>query len=612
MNELEASLSPTSLPCNSETDQADVQYAWLQLTVTNVSGAPIDVSAIELLIEFVVDPAGTTGGTPAALILAGYAASVDAAPAPGTNWSLPRSQSAPCAFNAIPGANTMEADEEAIFLFTDIAVDQAQGTSNVTVTVIPQIPGGLTVANTPPVTKTAPVLAVMSFTAVPQLLIPPANTTTLGWTTIGAGDCQLGWHPSSANVYDNGGPLTTNPSPVPLQAAGTPDSPYLTAELFDDTQFTLSATGAVTLAPQCVVRVDQATFSAVDAATQSIPVYTVSPWEIFALKWTCLPNAGATINVDDPAAVYNIITPGGQIITPGETPLDASGYAFAIITSGVNFTLSMSPECRPIPPVPVGVHEVQFSGFTGIAKVVNAAIGLQTANLTWTAANVVSFTLAAIDLDTNQAVPIANPDYNAASASVDLPLLTFPFGSWQLPTPVTFTLTAEGYTAPGQQAPDPITITVDPIEVSLSSFTASTYYPARGQSVWLYWSAVAATGFKLADQIFLGDVAAWQTPKLYSTTTFEIIAYGYFSPSATTLPTMSLTITVPPPKAKPEGKEGIAHKENLPEVPPVPAGAPEPDLPSGSQQAFISPAERPPVDANPPDADPDSPSGPQG
>ena len=325
MNELEASLSPTSLPCNSETDQADVQYAWLQLTVKNVSGASIDVSAIELLIEFVVDPAGSTGGTPGALVLAGYAASVEAAPSPQTNWSLVRSQSAPCAFNAISGANTMAAGDEAVFLFTGIAVDQAQGTSNVTVAVIPPVSGGVTVANTPAVTKTAPVLTVMSFTAVPQLLIPPANTATLGWTTIGAGDCQLGWNPPSAIVYDNGSPLTNNPSPVPLQAAGTPDSPYLTAELFDDTQFTLSATGAVTLAPQCVVRVDQATFSAVDEATRSIPVYTVSPWEIFALKWTCLPNSGATINVDDPAAVYNIISSDRANYHPGRDPARCVG-----------------------------------------------------------------------------------------------------------------------------------------------------------------------------------------------------------------------------------------------------------------------------------------------
>lgn len=608
MNELEASLSPTSLPCNSETDQADVQYAWLQLTVTNVSGAPINVSAIELLIEFVVDPAGATGGTPGALILAGYAASVEAAPSPATNWSIPRSQSAPCAFNAIPGANTMEAGEEAVFLFTGIAVDQAQGTSNVTVAVIPPVAGGVTVANTPAVTKTAPVLTVMSFTAVPQLLIPPANTATLGWTTIGAGSCQLGWDPPSANVYDNGTQLTNNPSPVPLQAAGTLDSPYFTAELFDDTQFTLSATGAVTLPPQqCTVRVDQATFSAVDAATQSIPVYTVTPWEIFALKWTCLPNAAAAINADNPAAVYSIITPDGQTIGLGAPLPEPSGYAFAVITAGVNFTLTMSPECRQIPPVPVGVPDVQFSGFAGVAQVVNAATGQQAAILTWAAANVVSFTLTGIGLYTREVINV-NPPPDVITASVDLPLFGFLSAPWPLVDPVTFTLTAVG-----TAAPPPLTCTVDPIPVSISSFSASALDVTAGDSVTFRWSAVAATGFALVGGTFAENFSAnttvCVTPPLHSTTTFEISAYGYVPD---VLPTASLTITVTPRKTKPEGKEGIAHKEILPEVPPAPAGAPEADLPSGSQQAFISPAERPAVDASPPDADPDSPPGPQG
>jgi hypothetical protein len=600
MNELQASISPTTLPCNSQTDQADVQYAELQLIVANVSGAAIP--GLDLQVEFVIDEAGTTG-TSTTLVLADYATNVSVTPAPGTSWT-PSSPS-PCVFQLSPSSGQMEAGEQAVFDFTGIAVDLVQGASPVTITAL--YPAGVTVQSTPAVTKAPPELTVVYFTANPQNLIPglpgpagaPDNQTTLTWSTIGAGECQLGWDQASAQVSYNGSPLENNPSQVALQATGAPDSPPVTAELFDTTQFTLSATGTATIAQECVVVVNPATFSA--------SVEIISPYVPFALTWECLNGSGPTLTwvSDDPDAVSSITGSNGQTIIQNAT-LNVSDSASVTIISAVTFTLTMSAACQPVPSVTIGVYQVQLTGFTGSAEVINAATGQQSANLSWTAANVTGFTL------TGNAIAMDLP-YTASSAAVNLPLVTSPGQPWPQPDPVTFTLTAQGY--------DPQTsrpCTVEPIQVSLSSFKASSYAIAWGKSVTLQWSAVAETGFTLAESeagitvpgpSFPAGLQSWVTPKLYATTTFEITAYGYV-PSGGAFPTKALTIEVgKKPKDKIEGKEGKEYikETRLLEQPQVQPGAQEAgaDLPSGSQQAFIGSDERPEVGADPPGGGPD-------
>ena len=184
-----------------------------------------------------------------------------------------------------------------------------------------------------------------------------------------------------------------------------------------------------------------------------------------------------------------------------------------------------------------------------MAEVVNAANGQQAAILTWTAANVVSFTLTGISQYTRQVITV-NPAYDALTASVDLPLFGFLSAPWPLVDPVAFTLTAVG-----TGAPPPLTCTVDPIPVSISYFTPSSTSVTAGDSVTFRWGAVAATGFRVtggnfADENFSADTTVWVTPPLQSTTTFEIAAYGYVPD---VLPTKSVPITVTPRKTKKRG-----------------------------------------------------------
>jgi hypothetical protein len=603
MNELQAFLSPTTLPCNSETDQADVQYSELQLTVANVSGAAIP--ELELQIQFVVDPAGTTG-TQSSLVLAEYSAQVSGMPAPGINWGVTSSQDTPCTFLVSPNSGQMQADEQAVFLFTSIAVDLAQGVSPVTV--IALFPTGVTVQNTPAVTKAAPVLTIVSFTANPLNLIPglpgpagaPDNQTVLTWSTVGAGECQLGWDQTSAQVSYNGSAVENN-SQVPRQATGETDSPAIAADLFDTTEFTLSATGptgpgtTATIPQSCVVVVNPAMFS---ASTD-----IVSPYGGFALTWVCLNDSQPTLTwqSDDPDAVQSITGSNGQPIIPNVTQLNPSDSASVIIISAVTFTLNMIAACQPVPPVTVGVYPVELTGFTGSAEVINAVTGQQAANLTWAAVNVIGFTLSGEDRLTGIPIPVDNLAYTASNATVNLPLVTFPGQPWPQPDPVTFTLAALGY-----NPPQPATCTVVPLQVSLASFTASAYAVGWGNSVTLQWSAVYTTGFTISQSVagttlasptFPANLQSWATPRLYATATFEITAYGYM-PSGSDFPTLTLTVEVgPKPKEKNEGKEYIKErgKESFAELPQVQPGAPAADLPSGSEQAFITADERPDV-----------------
>src|SRR6516165_5523972 len=148
MNELQAQLSPTSLPCNSSTDPTDVQAASVQLTVVNISQDVVDLTNSGLRIEFVVDPGGTSSAS--ALVMSQYSAdqsatgspapmfTVEASAALGTAWTITQTDDAPCAFLAIPetGAGQLAPSSgpgnplgSISFVFANIAAELVPGAS---------------------------------------------------------------------------------------------------------------------------------------------------------------------------------------------------------------------------------------------------------------------------------------------------------------------------------------------------------------------------------------------------------------------------------------------------------------------------------------------------
>ena len=349
MNELQALLSPTSVPCNNSTDPTDVQVASLQLTVVNIAQATVDLTNSGLRIEFVVDPGGI--GSASALILSQYSAdqaatgspapvfTVEASAALGTAWTITPAQDAPCAFLAIPeaGAGQLapspgpgQSPGSISFVFANIAVDLVPGASPVTVTVLPG--STASVAETPLITKTGPGLAITSFTANPVELVPPSNQSVLTWSTLGAATCELAWNQSTTAVAYNG-ETVTSPWTAPPQV--TAEAP-VTATLFQDTQFTLIAQGAAPVTAVQVVFLAQPAFNA--------SAVTVAPHTPFTLYWSCFDGTGPSLTWQS-AGEVTVTSGSGTDIAQG-SPLDISGSATATITAATLFNYA----CHHRPP----------------------------------------------------------------------------------------------------------------------------------------------------------------------------------------------------------------------------------------------------------------------
>jgi hypothetical protein len=597
MNELQAQTSPTSMPCNSSTAPADVQFAPLQLTVANISQTMVDLSNSGLRIEFVVDPGGA--GSAGSLILSQYSSGqlasgspapsfpVEASPAQGTAWSITQTEDAPCAFLAVPesGAGQLaapgpgQAGGSVSFLFINVAVDLVPGASPVTVTVLPG--STATVANTPLINKTAPALGAW-LTASPELLIPSTgDQSTLTWTTVGAGTCELDWDQASTVVAYNGQtvpkPWTSSAMPPPpLQVTGAAP---VTATLFQDEQFSLIAQGGGAQVPAVqVVSVVAPTFTA--------SAVTVSPYFGFTLSWTCYDGTNPTLTWQTTGDV-SVVSGSGATITQGAR-VSLSDTAAVTISAETLFTLHVSPGVPP-PPVQVSVLPVTLSNFTSsnLQVVPGSGDGQQTAILTWTAQNATKFTITGSDGSNS-----GNLDYSRTSYPVNLP---------NPPVPVTYTITAYGY-APGVPQPS-LQQTVVPIPVHGLQFFVSPGQVIQGSAVNLTWSAAAATGFTVSypgTSISLpaNVQATTQFAWFYPSTTYTITAHGYTGGGAE--PSASQPVAVTKRKEKEKEKEIHVPKEFKDGLEPMRSTASlgsgsgsDAGMPSGTQEAFIDPDERP-------------------
>jgi hypothetical protein len=547
MDELQALLSPTSLPCNSSTNPADVQFASLQLTVVNISQATVDLTDSGLRIEFVVDPGET--GSASALILSQYSGDepgtgsptptfpVEASPALGTAWTISQTSDAPCAFLAIPGPGAGQLPAGApgqppgsvSFVFANLAADLVPGASPVTVTVLPG--STATVAETPEVTKTGPAVGITSFTPTPLQLDPPDNQVTLTWSTVAAATCQLDWDQQDTTVVAYNGQQVTAPWTAPPQV--TADAP-VSATLFQDTQFTLGA-GVPPVTEQQTVQLSPVSFTP--------SASTVSPWQPFTLNWSAFTGMGISMTWQPAAEVT--VTPasaGASPIQPGD-PLGISGTVVAVITAATTFSLDVTASAPPLQapvllnqlPVQVSTEAVTLSDFTASSpQVINAVTGQQAVTLSWSVQNAVAITITGDDGSS------ASPAYNASSAEFTLPLPL---------QPVTYTITAQGYTPSG--TPPTAVCTVVPLPLEFGDLTAglpAVAEPATGvQAVTLSWTAQNATGFTITgtDGSFVSAPADASSALLYLPippveVTYTITAFGY-SPTGV-LPTDTVLV----------------------------------------------------------------------
>jgi hypothetical protein len=528
MNGLTAALSPSSLPVNIST--SDIQLAQLTLTLTNSSGSGIDLSNGQIRIDFVVDPGN--GGSGGALLLSDSSGSsttnpspvqtvdVTAAAAGGTSWT-PQStflQPGLCTFMLVPptgtGQGMLAAGESIAFNFNGIAVDLTEGTSQVTVTVL--VSGTATqLTPAPTVTKTPPAVTITSFTADNQNLDPTTgNEVVLSWSTIGAAACSLDWNQTATTVVRYNGQSMTGPwlatasVPPPLQT--TPNAP-VTAVVFQDTQFNLTAEGAGAQLPPSHLPI------LISSVVLSGPP-TVAPCVQFPLSWQGYNGMGITLDWTASDGGTVTVTSGGNNVNQGDQ-LAVTGTVLAAITRATTFVLNVTAEeaqfqnpllivplqspvaILPQPQFVVSVYEVTLSSFTVASiQVIDAATGQQAVTLTWVASNATGFTVTGYDgtsTDTGDPVvsgnvvsgPFSYP-YNQLTTdpALELPLA---YGS------VIYTIIAEGYNPAGLPQAQ---LQVYPLGVALSNFTASNQQvvgPGQ-QQVTLTWEVQNATSLTIA------------------------------------------------------------------------------------------------------------------
>ena len=175
----------------------------------------------------------------------------------------------------------------------------------------------------------------------------------------------------------------------------------------------------------------------------------------------------------------------------------------------------------------------------------------------------------------------------------------------------TFTITAMGYVTS-----DSITtqsVVVSPV-VQILGFTASPTKIVRGQQATLSWNIIAFTSFSVYEegppQTAIGTTPGVTSVKVTPTKsmTYGIIAHGSAGQTAGPV-TAPVTVTKPPKEKDKEKEKDDKDKDGLgsgqgprganpAQRSPGSGDAPDAGLPSGIQQAFIGPDERPDVGAH--------------
>jgi hypothetical protein len=245
-------VSPATIPVSSPD-----QYLPQDLTVTihNPNAASYDLSG-GLTISLPVDPGGGGTASQDALVLTSASLDPNGAATPvvaitGTSltpgsWSIqPDTASGPCVFLVQPvGDGTIDAGGNIGFTFSQVVADLVTGTPNITVTILPAVPGQPSLVLYVSVSKVATALNATIKVLGTSGLNPPDNTVQLIWQTTAADSCRLDWAPGAAMVaYDNQEYTDSWTTNVPTQFPQ--DGPFPVATIYQQNaaSFKLTAFG---------------------------------------------------------------------------------------------------------------------------------------------------------------------------------------------------------------------------------------------------------------------------------------------------------------------------------------------------------------------------------
>jgi hypothetical protein len=476
-------------------------------------------------------------------------------------------------FGSAPGVVTDISD-------TQLVVITPLGAEDSTVDVVVQTSAGA-----------SPVVPASQFTyaAVPKDVLPN-QLFRLIWS------CPAGSRPYLTWAVSTGGAVSVAIAGQAINEGDylSTDSGWATATITAQTTFTLQLTYGTSPAGSRQISVQPLTFGGFTVSEHLIDVQDGA--QSVLLTWNAVNAAelSLTFSAATIAPVTITLPPRSTSyltqLPPPSYPNGPITYALTAGGADQNGNYLTETESCPVTPYPVSV-----TGFSAALSAPETS-GQQAIRVSWQAANATSVVLLV-------GTTLRYPGIHDTSAFVPLPLPPHP----PSPAPTTafvyaVSLSAQGYVQPG--VPNTGWAVVAPQPVQLSTFEAR----LEVNSVALEWSASAATWLVVSDgqtsQGYFGGttVASWPRPaddRLYTLT-----AYGY--PTGAPWPTLSARV-----KVLKEGKESV-HKEallekNALERPKSPLERPKavlldlanagPELLEGTQQAFITPEERPDVGA---------------
>jgi hypothetical protein len=483
-------------------------------------------------------------------------------------------------FGGTPGVVTASSD-------TELSVITPLGAENSTVDVVVQVQAG-----------DSPVVPASHFTyaAVPRD-VSPQQIFRLIWSCPAGTEPYLTWaiSPGGTASVMVAGHTVSEGDHLPT------DSGWASVTINALTTFTLQLTYGTSPAGSRQVSVNQLTLSGFSVSSHVVDSLrgTQSVWFTWnaayvaglSLTNTSLTGGPATVEVPANATSYTAQLPLSGF-PPG--PMTYTLTAAGADESGNYTTLTEQVKVEPYP--------VSIGPFWMRLYVSDAVTGEQSVLVEWTPAFATSVTLTA-------GTTTLHPGIHDRSASVPLPLPPVPPAA----TPTTrllypVTLSATGYVKPGIISE--VSFAMPALEVQLSGLSAKELPPkppATRATVGLTWTATAATWLVLNGVGYPPDTPQPVSLPWPTTTGFySMTAYGYATGAP--WPTQETSFKVGKEGKDRIGKESIGKEsispESVPQTGMVAAGPDDTALPDGTEQAFITPEERPDVGARFRDADP--------
>jgi hypothetical protein len=436
-------VSPATIPVSSP-NQYNPQD--LTLTIKNQTAVSYDLSG-GLRISLPVDPGGGGTASEDALVLTQASLDPNGAATPVVtitatsltpdSWQItPDTASGPCTFLAQPTGNgTIEPEGNIGFTFSQVVADLVTGAPNITVTILPAIPGQPSLVLYVSVSKIATTLSA-TIRAGSNGLTMPDNTTQLIWQTTDADSCQLNWNPQAAIVaYNNEqyyGSWTAN---VPTQFADDAPLPVATIYQQNAASFTLTAYGQGTSVtaptPTITLATPRLTALTIPPLVTGVTPPSGNPGggQPVTITGTGLYGTNATVTVlfGSASATSVVVSPNGGVVTATAPPGTGTVPVTVVTPAGSS------------PATPVASYTYATAGLpavTGINPPGGDAGGQSQVTITGTGlagANAVKFG----GVDAGQ--PAVNPD---GSITVIAPAGTLGAGAGTSTVPVTVTTDA--------------------------------------------------------------------------------------------------------------------------------------------------------------------------